>query len=102
MFGSVFDTAERDIVDDVAGGTYNEEIAESLIKHDLGCGARIGAAKNDREGMLAILELRAATGALVRVRKIAGNEAGIACFEPGECCVGLSGGGLISGVYADG
>ena len=101
MFGCVFDAAQRDVVHDVSGGAYYEEIAEPLIKHDLGRGARIRAAENDREGMLAILEIRPARGALMRMRKIAGNEASVAGFEPGERRVGLEGGTLISGECAE-
>ena len=57
--GGEFDATNLRGRHDVSGHTNHEEIAESLIEHDLGGHARIGAAQDDREWLLAICQLLA-------------------------------------------
>jgi hypothetical protein len=47
-----FDASDQRRRDDVAGDTYHEEIARSLVEHELDRHARVGTAEHDRERLL--------------------------------------------------
>ena len=106
MIDRIFDAAETVIVDHVAGHSDHKQIAEALIEYDLGRNARIGAAKNDCERMLARFQfcasrcclsgghaqvfiaggchVRSFLARLVRMLLIAARMASIALFQSGR------------------
>ena len=61
------DAADLRRRDDVAGDADDEQVAEPLVEDDLGRHARVGAAEDDRERLLAGGELCAARFACQRI-----------------------------------
>ncbi len=73
----------------MASGADDEEVAEAAVEQQLGPGARVDAAEDDREGVLALRQLGAAVGALVRVGGLGRDIALVAGLEPRERLVGI-------------
>jgi hypothetical protein len=83
---SEFDAADLRRSYDVASNTNDEEVAESLIEHDLGRNARIGASEDDRNWLLTLGQLDA-TGLAqknMRLARIRG-EPEVSLSQPAEC-----------------
>ena len=52
VLDAILDAAENDVVHEVSGNSYDEEIAQAFVKEQLGRHARICAAENHGERML--------------------------------------------------
>ena len=52
LLGRKLDASQLRGSDDVAGDPDDEQVAEILVEHDLDRHARVGAAEDDREGLL--------------------------------------------------
>ena len=91
-----FHTAEHVVIDDVAGDTADESVADAGVEDDLGGNARVKAAKNHGGGVLA-----GGTGTLlgkiVAGRHFAGAEAFVAFLEFVEDLGGSHGVALFFG-----
>src|SRR5581483_2896869 len=70
--------------DDVAGDADDEEIAEALIEHELGRHARVGAAKDDREGRLIDGERAQLFPGERLIGQLAGDEPAVPLAQEGE------------------
>src|SRR5690554_690579 len=85
----VLDRADHGRVEHVARGAHDDHVAEALVEDDLGSDARVGAAEDHREGVLAVPEGRAPRGVLVGVLGGALDEALVA---RAQALPGLGGG----------
>ena len=81
MLHGIFDGAEYMLVDDIAGVTDDEKVAEFLVEDDFGCHAAVGAAQYHGEGMLACAELFSQFRIIVFRCQGSRDEAGVAGFE---------------------
>ena len=80
------DAADLRRRDDIAGDADDEQIAEPLVEHDFRRHARVGAAEDDGERLLAGSDLRAARFARQRiVAADVGNEATVAVSKALKC-----------------
>ena len=96
FLGGELDAAHLRRRDDVAGHADDEQVAKSLIEHNLGRHTRIGTAENDRERTLLVRDLCPAQMALKDIRPARiGNEPQVAFAKPLERFVRL--GHLIYG-----
>src|SRR6266545_2420876 len=84
MIDCILNASQAVIVDHVPGHSVDEQIAETLIKHDLGRHTRIGAIDNDRERMLTLCQLCAPFGRLTGMLQIAVRVTAIAFFQLGD------------------
>ena len=88
--GGELDAADLRGRDDVARDADHEQVAESLVEHDLGRHARIRAAEDDGEWLLARAAARDAARRRCRLARSSVDEAPIAFAqrcERGQCGV---------------
>ena len=86
MRHGVFDAAQADRIDDFARSSHNKDVAHFLVEDHLGSDARIRAADDDRERLLALRDFPAAIGYRCGSRpgKLARDKAGVAPLQPPE------------------
>jgi hypothetical protein len=74
--------------DDVAGDADDEQVAEALVEHDLGGHARIGAAEDDGERLLAGRQLAPPRPRSASLEPELADEAPVALTQRFQCVPG--------------
>jgi hypothetical protein len=74
MIDRVFDTAQRDVIDNIAGNTNDKEVAKPLVKDDLRGDTGIGTAYNDSKRFLALCDFTTSFLALIWMRLFCRNK----------------------------
>jgi len=87
---SVFDAAERYIIDYVTRIPNNKKIADPLVKNNLYRYARIGATQNYRERMLSVYQLSSAHGRLMRPYELADDIPFVALGQSFQSLIGIN------------
>jgi hypothetical protein len=97
MLDCILDTAENFRGCDVTGHAHDEQVAETLVEDKLRWDARIGAAEDGGEWVLSRNDLDTSCRRLVRMNRLARDEASIAIHQILKGLIGTDGGMLGGG-----
>ena len=103
LINRVLQRTERRILQDVAGGTHHERVAQAQVKNNFRREARVAATENRGERELTRSQVGAADGVLVGVLVATLNETSVAVLQTLPCLCGgrLNLVGLLShGVFS--
>lgn len=88
MIDSVFDASQVFVVNYISRDATYKQIAQTLIKNDLGRHTRIGATDDDGKRMLGVCQFRAPLCCLTGMLQIAARVTTVAFFQLGDCLRG--------------